>query len=82
MVHHSTRRLERGPGEGQPRRFRRSGPARLEKCSATNRARARSLSAEVTDEVVDFWISCFRNPKFSPSFRAEMADKLMDRVYG
>jgi hypothetical protein len=46
------------------------------------RYRVAERRAEVTDEIIDFWISCFRNHKFSPSFRAEMADKLMDRAFG
>jgi hypothetical protein len=36
----------------------------------------------MTDEIIDFWIWAFRNPQFSASFRAEMADKLMDRAFG
>jgi XFP C-terminal domain len=39
---------------------------------------SRRICAEVTDEIIDFWIWCFRNRKFSPSFRAEMADKPRD----
>jgi hypothetical protein len=39
------------------------------------RYRVAERCAEVTDEIIDFWISCFRNRKFSPSFRAEMADR-------
>jgi hypothetical protein len=42
----------------------------------------RERRAEMTDEIVDFWIWAFRNPEFSASFRAEMADKLVDRGFG
>jgi hypothetical protein len=46
------------------------------------RYRVAERCAEMTPEIIEFWISCFRNRKFSPSFRAAMADKLMDRAFG